>query len=233
MIWKTKFLILAICLSSFFSLGQENYNYKIPDYKAIEIEVSNKESNLYYPKLLKRFQQNDTTLSQIEIKHLYYGRFYSPSPYKPFLRSKHQDSAILLMQKSNMMNSDKIQLVKHLENTLLEMPLDIRTLAELRFAYQDINDNRSEIFKQKVNSFLDVIIETGNGKTAKSAWHIATVDDEYTLIGLLGLEYGGSQALVDGPCDYLKIASNKYNIDGIYFNVEQLMKAEQKSLQKH
>ena len=43
--------------------GDANITANAPDYKRIEKEINMKESEFYYPELLRRFQAADTTLS--------------------------------------------------------------------------------------------------------------------------------------------------------------------------
>ena len=58
------FLILNLTLAAF---GQEfKFDYKKDFYEILE-QTSDKTSNLYYLKLLPRFQSNDTTLTDYEV----------------------------------------------------------------------------------------------------------------------------------------------------------------------
>ena len=60
MIRKLIFLtILTIGINAF----AQELAFKIPDYKAIEKEIKDKNSSYYYPKLMERLVKNDTLLN--------------------------------------------------------------------------------------------------------------------------------------------------------------------------
>ncbi len=76
-------------------------------------------------------------------------------------------------------------------------------------------------FAEIYTSFLEIIYNSGNGKTEKNAFIVASVDDEYHIANDLGLKVVG-QALI-GECDKLtfdkKGQKRKTRIKFLYFNV--------------
>lgn len=63
------------------------------DFDAIHAQTQNAKDKFYFPKLLKRFQSLDTTLTNEEYKYLYYGytrsEFYLPIDVATTILSKH------------------------------------------------------------------------------------------------------------------------------------------------
>lgn len=68
----------------------------VPDYQQIKKDINKKDSEFYYPELLRRFQEADTTLSFEQLRHFYYGTATRPeyNPYQ-FDLSKALNEALL------------------------------------------------------------------------------------------------------------------------------------------
>ncbi|WP_333878320.1 DUF4919 domain-containing protein, partial [Flavobacterium sp.] len=49
------------------------------------------------------------------------------------------------------------------------------------------------------------------------------VSHEYDMISVLGMEFGGSQSLVEGTYDYLTLKENSYGLKGFYFDISASM----------
>jgi len=73
---KQFILLLIFCFG--FQLNAQDLGFKIPDYKAIEKEINDKNSKFFYPKLMERLVKNDTLLTHDEYSHLYLGYFFQP-----------------------------------------------------------------------------------------------------------------------------------------------------------
>ena len=63
-------------------LGQTTFNYK-EDFKKVLLKTQNPSDNLYYEKLLKRFNVNDSTMTDFEVLALLIG-FTDKPEYKPY-----------------------------------------------------------------------------------------------------------------------------------------------------
>lgn len=55
---KQIFLLLIFCLG--IQTYSQELGFTIPDYKAIEKEINDKNSKFFYPKLMERLTKNDT-----------------------------------------------------------------------------------------------------------------------------------------------------------------------------
>src|SRR5689334_6985639 len=64
---------LALLLIPAGLYAQDEPNFQVPDYSSINDMTSDPNSAFYYPKLLKRYQDNDSTISPREFRMLYYG----------------------------------------------------------------------------------------------------------------------------------------------------------------
>lgn len=65
-------LLLLFSASSFFAIGQDDFNYEM-DFKRIAKQSEKSKSDLNYSKLLKRFIENDTTMTNYELIALQIG----------------------------------------------------------------------------------------------------------------------------------------------------------------
>src|SRR6187551_2731110 len=72
-------ILFTIVLTSF---GQTTFNYQ-NDFKAILAKSKDSNDNLFYSKLLSRFNRNDTTLTDYEVLALMIG-FTAKPEYKPY-----------------------------------------------------------------------------------------------------------------------------------------------------
>lgn len=70
-IFKILGLILMIT-SGQIMLGQTTFNYK-EDFKKVLLKTNDPNDNLYYEKLLKRFNVNDSTMTDFEVLALLIG----------------------------------------------------------------------------------------------------------------------------------------------------------------
>ncbi|MDQ6470710.1 DUF4919 domain-containing protein [Flavobacterium sp. LHD-80] len=220
------FVSLLIGISSF---AQEN-DFKIPDYKQIEKEIQDKKSPFYYPNLMDRLVKNDTLMTHDEFRHLYFGYVFQPK-YNAFWRSPDEKKLNEIFEKEKMETKDYDEAIKLINHTLIEFPFDLRQLNLLAYTHHLKGDEVSaKTASFKFHSILNAILSSGDGKKCESGFHVILVEHEYVLLNVFELE-SKAQSLVD-KCDYLSFEKGKYNVDGIYFNIEKMLENETKSLMK-
>jgi hypothetical protein len=213
------------------AVAQET-KFVAPDYKAIKKIISDKKSSSFYPLLMERFTNSDTSLTLEEFRNLYYGFLFSEK-YTPYPISKYIDSCNTFLGKDTLTKEDYQLLIKFEKLLLNDCPFNIRNFNILGYSYSQIGDSVSaEQNIYKMNMIIDVIMSTGDGKTEKSAFHVIAVSHEYDILKVLGFKFAGKQMLTKGGCDFLEIKDNQYNIDGLYFNVTQLLKKENEMFNK-
>jgi len=82
----------------------------------------------------------------------------------------------------------------------------------------------------RYRGILAAIFSTGDGRTLKSAFHVISVSHEYNILRMFDFQMS-SQSLI-GDCDYLSFVKDSRDIEGLYFNVGQLLKANLLKLEK-
>jgi len=204
-----------------------------PDYELIRETTLEKGSSLSYQKLMERYKANDTTLTETDFRLLYYGFLYQPG-FSPYGISAYSDSIRALMGQDSLRMIDFPKLIRFETRILDEYPFNLRDLNAIGYAYERMGDTANAIFAgYKLNMIINTILSTGDGRTDSTAWHVIAVGHEYDIMNLLGFQFGGEQSLMVTDCDYLTVQDNKFGIEGLYFNVKELLKAESKEFDKH
>ncbi len=224
---KFRVFLFLIVFGSQLSWGQSQQKLSRPDYGYIEKVTKDKTQNTYYPKLLKRYMHNDTSFSAEEMQLLYYGKFFQDGMSSINRDRDLDDSVKAVYKRDTLIKKDYEKLLTYFLRMQKTKPLDLATLYRLMSVCYNINDPRGAVYEFYLTNLMGVIVATGDGKTEETAFHIGSVSDEYTFLNLAGLDFGGSQSLIHS-CDYLTVAENKYDLKGIYFNIEQILMEERK-----
>lgn len=211
-------VLLLVCLLSF-ALHAQEQAFVAPDYDDIRQEITNKSSPYYYPLLLKRYKSLDTTLTSQEYTHLYYGYVFQKS-YKPYNVPKENQLISNLLEKEPLTKKDLDKIIRLTSKSLKRFPFNLDQLINRSFAYHLKGQEDVSIkLRKQFSDLLEAIRMTGNGLKQETAYHVITVGNEYEFIRAYGL-VPHSQIFAN-MCDYIKLASNTYEIEGLYFNVEQ------------
>jgi len=215
--------ILAVSFNCYSQTGK-------PDFKEIEKAIADKNSPFFYTPLMKRYTNNDTSLTLTELRYLYYGFSFQDS-YSPYGSSAVKDE---LKKSITAGETDKI--IELEKKVLTEFPFNLRNLNALVNVLDKKGDTAaSNMYYKKLINLCKAILSTGDGASDSTAIYVISVEHEYDLIGLLGFEFGGSQALVygkSGPMDKMKLKKNDDNIDYLYFNVDRLFASMEKMFKK-
>ncbi|MGG9971006.1 DUF4919 domain-containing protein [Ferruginibacter sp. SUN002] len=206
--------ILVVCA---FSATAQNGNFRKPDYQSMKKTIADANSPFYYPPLMKRYMADDTTLTIEEYRYLYYGSsldtgyaaYGNPSVREQLRNEKDVDKIIELEKKA-----------------IKEFPFNIRDIYNLNVKLEEKGDKvGASIYNHKLIGIVKAIMSTGDGLTDSTAMYVINVGHEYDLIGLLGYQFGGSQALIrakNESMDKMKLKKNDDNIEYLYFNVDAL-----------
>ena len=201
-----------------------------PDFVKIEKAINDKNSPFFYTTLLKRYTDNDTTLTNEEYRYLYYG-FSFRDTYSPYGKPSVNEE----LRKA--IDDDKTDKIIELEKkALTEFPFNLGDLFALARALEKNGAPAgARLYDKKLVGVAKAILSTGSGDSDSTAMYVISVDHEYDLISLLGYRFGNSQALVqtkEGPTDKMKLEKNDDNLQYLYFNVERLFASMDKLFKK-
>ncbi|MFH1119946.1 MAG: DUF4919 domain-containing protein [Bacteroidota bacterium] len=214
-------VIAAFCICS---AAAQKSDFTPPHYKKIGKAILKKESPTYYPDLMVRYKAHDTTLSPYEYHLLYFG-YALQADYEPYAHQPFADSLMAIVRKTRISPDDYDLVIKYTGRILDKNPFDMRYLDPLIYVYrmQGKNDLATSL-EFKLGRIIETIFTTGDGLTEKTAFHVISVSHEYDLLRALGFGYAGEQSLSRGQCDFLKVETNDFGINGMYFNVSALIK---------
>ena len=228
-------LTLLLFLNSSFA-QDESFKTSIPDFKMMETIIKQERAAFYYPALMKRFKENDTTLTTEEYRYLYYGFSFQDS-YAAYSTSKHLDELKKIFEKKNLTDDDRENVIV-LENKVLdEFPFNLRNLNVLINMMEQRGDSVAAVFQiKKLVGIANAIMSTGDGRTEATPMYVISVEHEYDMIGLLGYLSAGQQSLLNtvaGSMDKLELQENNDGVKSMYFNIDRVFANMEKMLKKN
>lgn len=209
--------------------AQNKKGFEKPDYKNIERITKDRSSPSYYPKLLKRYEANDATLTPDDYRLLYYGFFFQPGYRAYGSASKYSDSLKAIFKKQDITDADRKNAIRYTLDDLKTSPFSLKDIYRLYNLYEMFKDEKkTDIYLRKLEKIAQAISSTGDAKTDTTALHILSIEDEYTVVSLLGYDFSGSQTRTQNGCEYLLLRKNDDNIEGLYFDVKQILAMSKK-----
>lgn len=233
---KKYLLLIFLFLMPCVTMAQENGGEDItvgedllpeaPDYASIQRETADPQSRYYYPKLLKRFAEADTTLTLEELRAFYYGYIYQPdfAPYKHFDEDK--EIRDILYGSEEMPSQEDFRRVVALADSVIakkptEMPMYYYKILAAHYGYGP-DDPRTTNTRQQMFMLLDAVYSTGDA-TEEYPIHLSTVGHSYFIMRMNELS-STQQSLVNVKgryCDLFKIDENEKGIEELYFDINE------------
>lgn len=215
------FFLFLIC-----SNAQES-TLQPPDYDLIENNVNNKDSQFYYPNLLSRFKTFDKTLTINDYHHLYYG-FLFQKEYDPFYQFEKEKELNELLKDEP--KPEKIpEIISLINESLQSFPIDLTNLFYLSYLYDSTgNTEMAEKISDSIIALINVISQTGDGKSCETGIHVIMMDDEYFLFDIWGIKSEGQSLINEDKqtCDLLKFKQPDGKEGGVYFEISKMWEKE-------
>lgn len=169
------FTCFLLCLG-FCSYEQAPFNYQ-RDFKAILEQTKDKNSSLYYQKLLIRFLNNDSSLTRHEVLALMIGFTENPH-YKPY-EDMGTEKEIFDMNDQGDYEGSLEESKKYLQTH----PVSLRILKERSYSYHQLRKKDSaDYFMQLVDKVMGAMIYSGKGKTPETAiFSLGLIDGEHFI----------------------------------------------------
>ncbi|MCB9224240.1 MAG: DUF4919 domain-containing protein [Crocinitomicaceae bacterium] len=210
---KSIFILLLIPYSS---LGQQISSV---DFHDVFEEIKDQSSVYYYPVLINRMVNKDTTLTQKDYYYLYYGNVFQEY-YHPYGNSNEKKAFNDLFT-----DQDYKMAVEKGIYVLQENPVDLEVILKMSISYLKLDEPElKRYYAKQYYSFLEIIYQSGDGKTMETSYVVISVDHEYDLMADMGLRAVNQQLISD--CDLLFISKRdqpkikgKKKIKKLYFNV--------------
>lgn len=196
-------------------LTEQAQEYFPPDLKEIERFV--KKDRKGYDALVERFAAADTTLTDEEIRKVYYGYAFTES-YSPYADYTTMVNAL--------MKEGKEDEAWSVADGLLEKnPVSLWLLREL---FLMTEGEEADGYQRRYSRLMDGILSTGNGRSMDRAIHVIIVDDEYEILNeVFGMQSLNGQALVGdsgSAYDRMEFMNSYGDAVTLYFNVDLLFR---------
>ncbi len=183
-------------------------------------------SPYYYPKLLKSFQANDTTMTNEEFQYFYYGTFFQEDydPYRATPNPELLQELTPIYAKANRTRADRVKMLDYAEQVLASNPIDLRQLTNRIYVYeQNRKYDLAKIWQYKLNHLLLVIAASGTGADSDNAWIVVYPQHEYDFLNISGLT-ATSQRFEPPYYDFIEVEKKDPKApDGYYFNIDELL----------
>lgn len=208
-------VLICLIFSGGNSVAQE---FKAIDYSLIENQISNADSEFYYPQLIKRYEKGDTTLTLDNYRHLYYG-FTFQDKYRPYDRNPLNKEISQLM---TTMNEDTLPMLQEKAKAFLARnPFSLKMIYYLQnFNAAAKETEKNKILDRQFNGIVQAILSSGDGKSLHTAYSVNHPSDEYMVMSSLDLSPKSNQ--INSNYDYFQLKNNNAGIKELYFDVDRM-----------
>jgi hypothetical protein len=215
---KFKLLTLVVFCTTNFLFGQKISNI---DFDLIKSQTQDTTSTFYYPVLIQKFLQFDTTLTDKEFCYIYYGNVFTDK-YNPYGTGEDEKKFMEFYKQEKFQEAIPFGL-----NTLIDNPVNLKILYKMLVCYHKLGDKiTAKKYANLYFGLLNEIYKSGDGKSIETAFVVIKVNDEYQVLNDLELQSKGQALLSNGPTDRLSIdTKNQKKVKGrkkiseLYFNV--------------
>lgn len=219
-------LIAALALTPAVAKNNARAELGAPDMQAIARESVDETSPRYYPTLLRRFMENDTTMSATDFQYFYYGTLFQED-YDPYREAPNKALLTELMPiyaKEKRTRSDREKMLAYALQVLDDNPVDLRQLTNRIYVYeQNKKYDLAKIWQYKLNHLLLVIAASGTGVDPEHAFVVVYPQHEYDFLSLSKHTATGNR--FEPPYyDYIEVTSpDSRGPKGYYFNISELL----------
>ncbi|MGM9803002.1 MAG: DUF4919 domain-containing protein [Muribaculaceae bacterium] len=217
------FSIIAVILVSLSlpTLAQK-FEVKAVDFDNIKQETQDPNSQYFFPKLVKEFQSNDTTMTFEQYRYFYYGYIYQED-YNPFRESPFSDMIENLYYKKEFTRAECDTIEKYAELSLDDNIFDLQQMEFYIFALkQKKKYARAAIRQYRLNHIIATILSSGNG-TAESPWVVTSAMHEYYILNKLGYVAIEHKSM-PGDIDFIAVKKkNDKSPEGFYFDASKII----------
>ncbi len=203
----------------FFSINVAYGQAKKPNCKKDERVISNKNSQYYYPVLLKRYLNSDSTLTLKEKRLLYY-EFVFQDEFKNDRNRLYKDSLRIFFAVDSLSTIDAEKIIQFSDSILIANPFNLRALNYRAYAFdfqKKTERTKGVIFR--INAILEAILSSGYGLSPDAPFYVIRESDEYAVINAMGFLFEGKHEKIDGIYDYLTVSGSESGVEGLYFKV--------------
>ena len=196
-----------------------------PDLEAISKASVDENSKFYYPRLLKSFMANDTTMTPEEFQYFYYGTMFQED-YDPYREAPNQallQELLPIYAKKVRTRADRGKMLDYAMQVLEDIPVELRQLTNRIYVYeQNRKYDLARIWQYKLNHLLLVIAASGTGESPETAFVVVYPQHEYDFLNLSG-KTASSQRFEPPYYDFIAVSQADKKSEGFYFDISELL----------
>lgn len=199
---------------------------KAPDLEQIRREVTDPASQYYYPKLMGRYEQNETVMNIDDYRHLYYGYLFQED-FNPYRHNEASTKNESLYFKNKHTRAELDSIISYAEMALADNPFDLQQMNFLIYALRTRGKvNRANIWQYRLNHLVQAIISSGTGADEEHAWYVINPRHEYDIVNFQNAKVQG-QHYEEPYYDVMEV--ERKNTKGkdvkttYYFNIKNLL----------
>lgn len=197
-----------------------------PDLEQIRREVNDPASPFYYPKLMGRYQQNETVMNLNDYRHLYYGYLFQED-FNPYRHNEASSKNESLYYKNTHTRAELDSIISYAETALDDNPFDLSQMNFMIYALRARGKvNRANIWQYRLNHLIQAIISSGTGVDADHAWYVINPRHEYDIVNFQNAVVK-SQHYQEPYFDLIEVEKKgqrgKVTTETYYFNIKNLL----------
>ena len=184
---KKKLIILAIMAITLASnaLAQGKLNVRKVDFNHVKEVISNPNNIYYYPKLMRSFLSDDTTMTIEAYRNLYYGYTFQED-YNPFRESVYSNVVEQLYYKQPHSRAECDSIEKYARMSLDDNIFDMNQMKYFIFSLKEKKKyNRAALRQFRLDRLIATIMSSGKG-TKEEPWVVIAPEHEYNIVNFLG-----------------------------------------------
>lgn len=194
-----------------------------PDMVAIKDSIANPASRFYYPDLMARYQQMDSTLTLDDYHYLYYG-YGEQVSYMPLIDNTAETELSQLLSGRSTPKVEHYFRAIALCKAILEIePFNLRDINALSFIYTQIgHTDKSEQLIKRLRMIAQTIMATGTGLKEESPWWIIYFDHATDLLNMYNFAQQ-QPIIVSRTVEFIPVSNMAQKGDkGYYFNFSEI-----------
>lgn len=192
------------------------------DFDHVKQVTENPDNNYYYPKLLRSFMSNDTTMTLEAYRNFYYGYTFQED-YNPFRESVYSSTVEQLYYKEPHTRAECDSIEKYAKLSLDDNIFDLNQMKFFIFSLKEKKKYARAALRQfRLDRIIETILSSGKG-TKEDPWVVICPEHEYNIVNFLGYVATDHEELEDG-IEYIKVQPKEgKSTQGFYFDVTRMM----------
>lgn len=204
------------------AVAQSKLKTRKVDFKHVKEVIENPSNAYYYPKLMRQFLSDDTTMTLEAYRNLYYGYTFQED-YNPFRESVYSNVVEQLYYKQPHSRAECDSIEKYARMSLDDNIFDMNQMKYFIFSLKEKKKyNRAALRQFRLDRLIATIMSSGKG-TKEEPWVVIAPEHEYNIINFLGFVATNHEEL-GGGLEYITVepVAGK-NTKGFYFDVSRMM----------